>query len=245
VILVLTRRNRRLLAGALTLCGIAMIAGALMLSGPAGTVAGTRLEPLRRVNTNANEVALTFDISWGTEMPAKVADVLKRYGVKATVFVSGPWASRNHEFLRRLTAEGHELASHGYRHDNMSGWNEAEIAKAVQQTHEIIREASGQEACFIRPPNGDYNQLVLATAAKLGYTVVIWSLDSLDWLNPGVNRIVDRVLRAKPGDVILMHASDTSKQTDQALPAALDGLLAKGLRLVTLRELISRAQLTQ
>lgn len=241
----LGRRARRALAAGLIACGLALAAASLTGPLAAGSEARTaRLEPLRRVNTRAGEVALTFDISWGTEVPAKVADILRRYSVQATVFVSGPWASRNREFLQRLAADGHELASHGYRHGNMSTWNESLIEAAIRQTHDIIRAASGQEARFLRPPNGDYDQLVLSTAARLGYTVVLWSLDSLDWLNPGPGRIVDRVVsRAKPGDIILMHASDTCRQTDLALPALLEGLLGRGLRPVTLGELLVRAHL--
>lgn len=243
MILVLRRRTRRLIGGVLALSGTLLITAALASAGVA-RLTMARLEPLRQVQTPTNDIALTFDISWGTEMPAKIADILETTGVQATVFVSGPWASRNTELLQRFAAQGHELASHGYKHSNMSAWNESQIEEAITLTHRIIKDATGQESCFIRPPNGDYDDLVITVAAKTGYTVVIWSLDSLDWLNPGVGKIVDRVVsRAKPGDIILMHASDTCKQTDQALPAVIEGLRGKGLEMVTLRDLLFRAQL--
>ena len=47
------------------------------------------------------------------------------------------------------------------------------------------------------------------------------------------------VTRAVPGDIILMHASDSAKQTAMALPAIIDGLRAKGFQFVTVSELIS------
>lgn len=228
--------------------GLTLVAGGVLLLGLAVTSAGLilpasgKLEPLRRVPTARQEVALTFDISWGEEMPPKVADILEAHAVEVTIFVSGPWAQKHPEVVRRLAEHGHELASHGYAHKNMSAWGAEQIRDAIRRTHAIISDLTGQSACFIRPPNGDYDDLVIQVAAEEGYTVVIWSLDSLDWLNPGVEKIRDRVLgRAQPGDVILMHASDTCKQTDLALPAILDGLKAKGLAVVTLGGLIAGA----
>lgn len=240
--LVLRPRTRKILSGVLAICGLVLIGTAIASVGGA-LPAAAKLEPLRRVATNENKVALTFDISWGTVMPPKVADLLKQYGVRSTIFVSGPWASKNGEFVQRLAADGHELASHGYLHKNMSAYTEAQIDESISKTHAIIKDACGQEARFIRPPNGDYDDLVITTAGKLGYTVVIWSLDSLDWLNPGVEKIISRLLsRAQPGDVILMHASDTCKQTDLALPRVIEGLRAKGLELVPLGELVDGAR---
>lgn len=226
--------------------GLTLVLGGVLLFGIAVTNAGLilpasgRLEPLRRVSTERQEVALTFDISWGEEMPPKVTDILEEHGVQVTIFVSGPWARNHPEVVKRLAACGHELASHGYAHKNMSAWNAEQISDAIQKTHTIISDLTGQSACFIRPPNGDYDDLVIQVAEEEGYTVVIWSLDSLDWLNPGVGKITDRVLsRVRPGDVILMHASDTCKQTDLALPAVLDGLKAQGLAVVTLSRLLA------
>lgn len=202
----------------------------------------TKLEPLRAVATRRAEVALTFDISWGEQMPPKVADILRDQCVQSTIFLSGPYAARHPDFVRRLAADGHELASHGYLHKNMSAYTREQIQDSIKRTHDIISGLTGQEARLIRPPNGDYDDLVLQVAAEMNYTVVIWSLDSLDWLNPGVQKIVDRVLtRVKPGDIILMHASDTCKQTDQALPAIIQGLRAQGLTPVTLRALLQGA----
>jgi len=72
----------------------------------------------------------------------------------------------------------------------------------------------------------------------MGYKVIDFGLDSHDWMNPGVDYIADRVLeKARSGDIILMHASDTCKQTHEALPAIIEGLTSKGFKLVTVSEL--------
>lgn len=225
----------------LCLSGLALI-GAGVVGNWRARDASAKPMPLYGVATSRTEVALTFDISWGEVMPPKVADILKAHDVQSTIFLSGPYSSKHPDLVRRLAADGHEMASHGYLHKNMSAYSREQIQESIQKTHEIIRELTGQEARFIRPPNGDFDDLVCQVAAEMNYTVVIWSLDSLDWMNPGVQKIIDRLLtRAKPGDVILMHASDTCKQTDLALPAVIEGLRKKGLTLVTLGALLQGA----
>jgi len=91
-------------------------------------------------------------------------------------------------------------------------------------------------------PNGAFDKRVLRIANELGYTVIQWDTDSLDWKNPGVDTIINRVVsRAHPGDIILMHASDSCKQTHEALPVIIDRLRAKGYEFVTVSELLNLA----
>ncbi|RYD06881.1 hypothetical protein N752_01770 [Desulforamulus aquiferis] len=73
-----------------------------------------------KVKTDQKVAALTFDISWGTEVPGPVLDILKQNNIKATFFISGPWAKKHPEFPKRIVAEGHEIASHGEEHVNLS-----------------------------------------------------------------------------------------------------------------------------
>ena len=93
-------------------------------------------------------------------------------------------------------------------------------------------------APFFRPPNGDYDDQVIKVARELGFETIIWSVDSLDWKNPGASFMVSRVVnKAFPGAVILCHASDSSKQIHLALPEIISALRAKGYKFVNLTEL--------
>ncbi|RJQ11259.1 MAG: polysaccharide deacetylase family sporulation protein PdaB [Bacillota bacterium] len=225
----------------LLVCVVALARVGLAITNGELAVVG-RLQPIRNVTGAGDRVAVTFDISWGEVMPPKVLAVLKEYGVTCTFFLSGPWASSHPELVSDIVRDGHEIASHGYRHVNMSTLTKEAIEENIKQAHEAIKEASGVEPDLLRPPNGDYNNLVIETAQGLGYKVIEWGLDSHDWMNPGVTYIVKRVLdRAKSGDIVLMHASDTCRQTDQALPAILEGLAAKGVKVVTVGELLEGA----
>ncbi|ABO50133.1 polysaccharide deacetylase [Desulforamulus reducens MI-1] len=196
-----------------------------------------------KVKTDKKVVALTFDISWGTKVPGPVLDTLKKHNVKSTFFISGPWAVKHPEFPKRIVAEGHEIASHGEEHVNLSEYNKDEVKKNILTAHGKIKEVTGVEPSLIRTPNGDWNDMVLTTAEELNYRVIQWSADSLDWKKPGVQAIVDRVLKkTEPGAIILMHASDTCLQTPEALPQVLEGLKEKGYTLVTVSELLKHGE---
>lgn len=201
--------------------------------------AQSQVRPIYKVKTDEKKVALTFDISWGTKMHGPVLDILKREGVKSTFFLSGPWSARYPEVVRRIAADGHQIESHGHKHDNFSRLGHDGVIDNIQTADAILTELAGRKPKHIRPPNGDFDDVSLAATDSIGYKTIIWSVDSRDWMNPGVDVITERVLKLTgPGDIILMHASDSCKQTDQALPAIIAGLRERGFEFVTLDELL-------
>ncbi len=194
---------------------------------------------LRDVYTHKKALALTFDISWGQVMPQKVFHLLVRDRVPATIFVSGPWAKQNPALVRAFAAAGMEVESHGWAHVNYSGLSADGVARNLDRATAVIKEITGVQPTFVRPPNGDFNRTSIQVARNLGYTTVTWGTDSLDWMNPGVQAIIQRVVsRAHPGDIVLLHASDTCKETDLALPTIIANLRGQGYQLVTLKALI-------
>jgi len=205
--------------------------------------ANSRIKPIYEIKTSEKVLALTFDISWGTTTPIPVLDLLKENGIKATFFLSGPWAQKYPEIPIRIANDGHEIGSHGQRHINLSTLDSSEIKQEIMLAHNILHEVTGHTPKLIRTPNGDYDDKVVTSANECGYQVIQWGTDSLDWKNPGVEAISNRVLtRAHPGDIILMHASDTCKQTVQALPTIIKGLKEQGYSFVTVSELMEMGE---
>lgn len=209
-----------------------------------GVVRGTTAAPLDRytlrgVATTQRALALTFDISWGTEMPAKVLAILVQDHVPATFFLSAPWAQANPDYVHQLVADGFQVESHGWAHVNYSSLGYRGVVANIRRANQVLTSLTGHPVTYVRPPNGDFNATALAAAHSLGYTVVTWGTDSLDWMNPGVSVIIHRVVsRAHPGDIVLLHASDTCKQTNLALPAIIHDLRQQGYRLVTMAALL-------
>lgn len=196
------------------------------------------------VKTDKKLIALTFDISWGEKRPGLIAKVLEEEGVKnATFFLSSPWSKSHPDVVKDLVSAGFEIGSHGHKHLNYSTLSDEEIRTQLLEAHQILTDLTHKAPTLIRLPNGDYDQRVLKTADSLGYTVIQWDTDPQDWKNPGTDAIVDRVVsNAHPGDIVLLHASDTAKQTHEALPVIIDKLKDQGYTFVTVTELIRQAQ---
>lgn len=202
-----------------------------------------KLKPIFEVPTNKRIVALTFDISWGNTTPMPVIEILKKEAVRCTFFLSGPWVRQYPDIPQRIKADGHEIGSHGNRHVNLSTLSKAEIKKEIEEAHRAIKEVTGIEPNLLRTPNGDYNDIVIQTAEECNYRVIQWSVDSLDWMNPGVDIIVERVTKkVHPGAIILMHASDTCKQTTEALPRIIRELKKEGYEFLTVSELLKESE---
>lgn len=64
-------------------------------------------------------VTFTFDDGPG-KYTAKLLDVLKELGIRATFFVCGNAALRSPDLVKRMVAEGHEVGSHTFSHQNLT-----------------------------------------------------------------------------------------------------------------------------
>ncbi|MFM1654500.1 polysaccharide deacetylase family sporulation protein PdaB [Brevibacillus sp. B_LB10_24] len=202
-------------------------------------------QAIYKVDTKDKKIALTFDISWGEVRPGPILDILKekKLNNKVTMFLSSPWSQRHPEIVKRIVEEGYEIGSHGHKHDFYSKYTDEEIRNQIEKAHNILTDLTKQKPNLIRLPNGDFDKRVLRIADEMGYTVIQWDTDSKDWLNPGADQIVKNVLsKVHPGDIILMHASDSCKQTHIALPEIIDKLRAEGYEFVTVSELIAGSQ---
>lgn len=194
--------------------------------------------------TNQN-IALTFDISWGDEQASKILDVLKNEGVNnATFFISASWAERHPEIVERIKKEGHEIGSMGYHYRNYVDWDDKKVRRDILMANDALKKLGLKEIKFLRPPNGNFNKKVIKIADTYGYSIVHWSIDSKDYTNPGVNAIVENVIpNLSSGDIVLLNASDSATQTVKALPQIIKGLKDKGLKNVSVSQLISNADI--
>jgi polysaccharide deacetylase family sporulation protein PdaB len=194
-----------------------------------------------KVDEIKNEIALTFDISWGDRNALRILDVLKQNGIKnATFFLSASWAERHPNIVKRIKEDGHEIGSMGYNFLNYTELENAKIQQDLMQAKKVFDTLGIKEITLLRPPGGNFNKNVLKIADSLDYTVVHWSIDSKDWLNPGTKKIVENVAdNMEAGDIILLHASDSANQTAKALPKIIAAMKEKGYRNVSVSQLIA------
>jgi polysaccharide deacetylase family sporulation protein PdaB len=188
-------------------------------------------------------VALTFDISWGDERAIPILDTLKTNNIKgSTFFLSGSWAERHPDVVKRIIEDGHEIGSMGYNWKDYTSMEEQKIKGDILLAEEVFKTLGVKEVSLLRPPTGNFDEKVLKVAEGVGYTVVHWSVNSEDWKNPGTKVIIKNVQNMKAGDIVLFHASDSAKQTENAIPQIAKLLSKKGFKNYSISELISNTE---
>ncbi|MDP2749238.1 MAG: polysaccharide deacetylase family protein [Nanoarchaeota archaeon] len=201
-------------------------------------------EGVIRKGKSKKKVAITFDDGPHPEYTNKILDILKEKKVKATFFITGSNAEKYPEVVKRINDEGHDIGNHGYHHLNMSPMKLSRQTKEITLTEMVIKEITGEEPLFFRPPRGVYDQKMRRMLVNKGYSIVLWTITTQDWRNPGVDFIVKKARKAKGGDIILMHDSGSltkaegasRMQTAKALSIIIDELRERGLRPVKISD---------
>lgn len=186
------------------------------------------------------KIALTFDDGPHPRYTERILKILDKYGVKATFFVIGVNIQNYPEPLKLIRAAGHEIANHSYTHDNSKDLSAANAINEMKSCEELIYNTVGIKPKLFRPPRGANNADVENAAREMGYSVVLWSVDTLDWKNTPPEDIFDKVCNGvHGGDIILMHDYTSGKNTTcDALSMIIPRLLEKGYEFVTVSELI-------
>jgi len=186
-------------------------------------------------------VALTFD-DGPTELGVNaVLPALERHGATATFFLVGRQIEERPRLAARVKAAGHELANHSYSHRQMlarpASWYDEEIAR----TEAALASAGGGSGLF-RPPYGKKLWGLPRAVERAGLTMVMIDVEEPTTNDPA-EYARQMVAEARPGSILLLHAMFGANQTARdALPLVLDGLKAKGLRPVSVGELIASAE---
>lgn len=237
----MTRRRARLLTalGA----ALALLAGATLAVFQISRARCFALvgEAICHVETDEPLVALTFDDGPTPDGVALATAALRETGAHATFFLIGGAVEENAPLVHGLLAEGHEVGNHSYSHERMifhtSGWYEQE----VMRTDALLRAAGVPAPTLFRPPYGKKLIGLPDALARHNYRMIMWDVED----PPGATdarAYADEVLRqARPGSIILMHVMYRSNRiAREALPLVLRGLRARGLRVVTVGELLGR-----
>ena len=145
------------------------------------TTQGSRELPIYCVQTDQKKIALTFDAAWGNEDTADLLSILARNQIHATFFLTGSWVDAYPDDVKAIAAAGHDIGNHSQTHPEMSTLSKEQIRDELMQVHKNVKELTGQNMCFFRPPYGDYNNLLIQTATECGYLSIQWDIDSLDW----------------------------------------------------------------
>ena len=184
----------------------------------------------------ANTVYLTINTGLNANT-RRVLEILDQYGIKATFFVSGTSDSEALSIMKEIVSRGHAIGLYSY-----SG-SYTDIYRTVssylddfKQIHDLVYDTTGVKAEIFRFPGGSINAYDHALYRELIAEMLRRNFVFFDWgvsaqgaadANDGAQRILDAMGAASRGFVLIEDAAGCEAQVE-ALPAAIEGLVARG-----------------
>lgn len=195
--------------------------------------------PVMKTGVTGKSVALTFD-DGPSPYTEEILDILQEKKVYATFCVIGSEVEKYPDVLRRIVVDGHELCNHSMHHRmDMYSWSTTSLVYDLESTDEVIADIVGEDykPVYYRAPGGMFGGNTSQALEKIGMRPVYWSVDPRDWSQPGVDAIIDSVLKnIEPQGIILLHdGGGNREQTIAALPEIIDALLEEGYEFSPLR----------
>ncbi len=195
-----------------------------------------QLNNVGTIDTNGeNTIFITFD-DWGSDAPVnQILYVLEKHNVPAAFFIRSNFVSHNPNLLRAIAEEGHEVASHTLTH-YLVNINHSQVEKLQ---HELVQSYDELEniigdldelKLFFRPPTLAVSKIGIETTLDAGYTYVIngdfstkdYQAESMEELKDTLDNgllVNGKIEKLKPGSIVVLHMSDESRFTAEALDA--------------------------
>ena len=221
----------------------------MAMSPPATSRGALPLLPhlLCRVDGVADRFAITFDDGPSLRHTERVLERLRRHGAHATFFQLGRRVQRHPEITRRVRDEGHEVGLHDHHHLPpifLPRWVRRRELRACEAA---VRAAGVEPARWYRPPFGLMSAAQAGEVRAWGYAPVLGDVFPRDPERPGTERIVEWALAClRPGSILILHDGSgygdlDRSQTVEAADRILECTASRGLRAVSVGELIGRA----
>lgn len=234
----------RLLPGSPALmAALAAALAAAVVLGCCWQRSGLFARPINGAAVSAGQIALTFDDGPDPCATPAVLQLLADHGQRATFFVIGAQAQRHPDLVRRIAAEGHELANHSFHHRWSLGlWPPRRLAADLSQTQQVIAALGLPVPVHFRPPAAVLTPRIARGSKLAGLRLVGHTVRAFDRA-PGrsADAARQRLIKGlRPGAIVLLHDSSEGVGLD-LLPPLLSELRRQGLTSVPLHELLAHA----
>ena len=188
-------------------------------------------------NVDEKVVAFACNVDWGNEYIPPMLEILKKKNLKITFFVTGTWAEKNPELLKKIYEYGHEIGNHGYKHIDYDKLSYERNKEEILKAHNIISNVLGIKPIYFAPPSGAYNDNTIKAAKDLNYDIIMWSIDTIDWReDSNKEKIIARVIsKIHNSAIVLMHPTE---ETVNALPEIISYLSDKGYEINTIGNIV-------
>ncbi|GIO22013.1 polysaccharide deacetylase family protein [Oceanobacillus sp. J11TS1] len=196
--------------------------------------------PIYRGHPKKEMVSLLINVSWGEAYIPEMLQILKDNQVKATFFIEGKWAQNNANMVKMIEEEGHLIGNHAYNHPDMKALGNKDAYTQIEETNQILKTITGKQPKWFAPPSGSYKEETVQTAAELEMETILWTVDTIDWKNPSVSVMVNRIENnVHPGAMILMHPTQA---TANGLEQMINVIKEKGYKIGTVESLLSESR---
>lgn len=185
-------------------------------------------------------LALTFDACGGPNgdgYDAKLIDMLRRYSVKATLFLNQRWIAANRPVVADLVADPlFQIGNHGTRHrplstsgrsaDKIPGTRDAgEVFDEVAGNRATLTELLGRPPRFFRPGTAYCDDIAIRIVGDLGETVVSFTVNGDGGATFPPATVTKALLTARPAAIVIGHMNHPEQGTAAGVAAALPRLL--------------------
>jgi len=98
-----------------------------------------------------------------------VLRIFDKHHVRSTFFVLGEVGEAFPEIIEEIHDEGHEIASHGYRHKDFTKLPFDELEKMEKKNRSLLAKTTGETPKGFRAPNFQINTEILELLERIGY----------------------------------------------------------------------------
>lgn len=188
-------------------------------------------------NIDDKVIAFACNVDWGNEYIPPMLEIFKDNNINITFFVTGRWADRNKDILKQIYDAKHEIGNHGYNHVDYDKLSYDGNLDEINKADKAIKDVINKNLKYFAPPSGAYNDNTIKAAKDLGYSLIMWSIDTIDWRQDSTKDIIIKRVTEKAHNsaIVLMHPTE---ETVKALPAIIDFMLEKGYKIGTISDII-------
>ncbi|KAF7374280.1 Carbohydrate esterase family 4 protein [Mycena sanguinolenta] len=189
---------------------------------------------------NKGDVALTFDDGpW--EYLQVVSDTLVKAGAVGTFFFNGNnydciYNAAEQQRVKYAYNAGHMIGSHTWAHKDLTTLSWDQIHDEMWRVEQALQRIIGVTPAFMRPPYGNYNDLVRQVSYARNQSLVIWDFDDGDSTGSSVAQSeadYDKALAKHPNSMLSLNHETYKTTAYQVLPYAISKLQAGGYKMVS------------
>ena len=207
---------------------------------------GFYLPIISRGTSNENAIALTFDDGPDPISTPLLLELLLKYQIKATFFVTGKKAAEHPKLIEEILIHGHSIGNHSYVHNNLVMFKSCKsITKDIEAAQSVL-SSFGIIALAFRPPVGITGPRLRPALKKSGKFIVNFSCRAFDGGNRWIKGLSKKILKhIRPGDIVLLHDVIPHQATLltywlNEIELIISGIKGKGLAVLPLAKIIGR-----